>query len=75
MKMWPANSSRHFVYIANAINEHGTDAMALWDEEDGFFYDAIHLPNGEQRYLKVRSIVGLIPHAVETLEPEIIDPA
>ena len=47
--------------------------MALWDEEDGFFYDAIHLPNGEQHYLKVRSMVGLIPlFAVETLEPELI---
>jgi len=43
-------------------------------DEDGFFYDAIHLPNGQQHYLKVRSIVGLIPlFAVETLEPELLD--
>ena len=63
----------HFVHIATAINVHGTDAVALWDEEDGFFYDAIHLPNGDQHYLKVRSMVGLIPlFAVETLEPELI---
>jgi hypothetical protein len=63
----------HFVYIAHAINVHGAEGLALWDEEDGFFYDAIHLPNGEQHYLKVRSLVGLIPlFAVETLEPEII---
>ena len=63
----------HFVYIANAINAHGSDGFALWDEEDGFFYDAIHLPNGEQHYLKVRSIVGLIPlFAVESLEPEMV---
>jgi hypothetical protein len=63
----------HFVYIAHAINVHGADGIALWDEEDGFFYDAIHMPTGEQRYLKVRSMVGLIPlFAVETLEPEII---
>jgi hypothetical protein len=63
----------HFVYIASAINEHGSDGVALWDEEDGFFYDAIHLPNGQQHYLKVRSMVGLIPlFAVETLEPEIL---
>jgi hypothetical protein len=61
----------HFVYIAHAINVHGTEGLALWDEEDGFFYDAIHLPSGEQHYLKVRSLVGLIPlFAVETLEPE-----
>ncbi len=62
----------HFVHIASAINAHGSDGFALWDEEDGFFYDAIHLPNGEQHYLKVRSMVGLIPlFAVESLEPEI----
>jgi hypothetical protein len=61
----------HFVHIARAINVHGTEGLALWDEEDGFFYDAIHLPGGEQHYLKVRSMVGLIPlFAVETLEPE-----
>ncbi len=63
----------HFVHIAHAINVHGAEGLALWDEEDGFFYDAIHLPSGEQHYLKVRSMVGLIPlFAVETLEPEII---
>ncbi len=63
----------HFVYIAHAINVHGTDGLALWDEEDGFFYDALRLPSGEQHYLKVRSLVGLIPlFAVETLEPELI---
>ena len=63
----------HFVYIAHAINVHGADGIALWDEEDGFFYDAIHMPDGEQHYMKVRSMVGLIPlFAVETLEPEII---
>jgi hypothetical protein len=63
----------HFVYIADAINSHGSEGLSLWDEEDGFFYDAIHLPNGDQHYLKVRSMVGLIPlFAVETLEPELI---
>jgi hypothetical protein len=63
----------HFVHIAHAINFHGTDGLALWDEEDGYYYDAIHLPNGDQHYLKVRSMVGLIPlFAVETLEPETI---
>jgi hypothetical protein len=63
----------HFVNIAAAINAHGTEGLSLWDEEDGFFYDAIHLPNGDHHYLKVRSMVGLIPlFAVETLEPELI---
>ncbi len=63
----------HFVHIADAINSHVTEGFSLWDEEDGFFYDAVHLPSGEQHYLKVRSMVGLIPlFAVETLEPELI---
>ena len=63
----------HFVHIADAINSHVAEGLSLWDEEDGFFYDAVHLPNGDQHYLKVRSMVGLIPlFAVETLEPELI---
>ena len=46
----------------------------LWDNEDGFFYDVLHLPNGEKIRLKVRSMVGLIPlFAVTTLEPEVIN--
>ena len=46
----------------------------MWDEEDGFFYDVLHLPDGETMPMKVRSMVGLIPlFAVETLDPELID--
>jgi len=64
----------HFVYIAHATHSRGGEDIALWDEEDGFFYDVLHLPNGEHHALKVRSMVGLIPlFAVETLEPEIVD--
>ena len=49
-------------------------ASSLWDEEDGFFYDVLHLPDGQRTPLKVRSMVGLIPlFAVETLEPELLD--
>jgi Mannosylglycerate hydrolase MGH1-like glycoside hydrolase domain len=63
----------HFVYIARAMNDHGSDGIALWDEEDGFYYDALHLPDGTQHFLKVRSMVGLIPlFAVETIEPEVL---
>jgi len=63
----------HFVYIAQAMNDVGTDGIALWDQEDGFYYDALHFPDGAQRFLKVRSLVGLIPLlAVETLEPEML---
>ena len=64
----------HFVHIAHAMNDIGTDGMSLWDQEDGFYYDLLHLPNGEDHFLKIRSMVGLIPlFAVETLEPEIVD--
>jgi hypothetical protein len=64
----------HFVYIADAMNNIGHEGLKLWDEEDGFYYDVLHLPGGEHRPLKVRSMVGLIPlFAVETLEPEIVD--
>ncbi|MFI5096614.1 MAG: glucosidase [Candidatus Acidiferrales bacterium] len=64
----------HFVHIAHAMNDIGTDGRSLWDAEDGFYYDLLHLPNGDEHFLKIRSMVGLIPlFAVETLEPEIVD--
>ena len=64
----------HFVYISHAINRMGEEKLQLWDEEDGFFYDALCLPDGSNRLLKVRSMVGLITlFAVETLEPEVVD--
>jgi hypothetical protein len=64
----------HFVYIAHAMNDIGVDGMALWDSEDGFYYDVLRLPGGSQHFLKIRSMVGLIPlFGVETLEPEIVD--
>lgn len=60
----------HFLYIAGAMANIGQDDIDLWDDEDKFFYDAIHFPNGAAKRLKVRSMVGLIPlFAVETLEP------
>jgi hypothetical protein len=64
----------HFVYISRAMNDMGPSGRSLWDSEDGFYYDLLHLPNGEEHFLKIRSMVGLIPlFAVETLEPEIVD--
>jgi len=64
----------HFVYIAYAINNRGQEGIELWDEADGFYYDVLHLPDGQHYFLKVRSMVGLIPlYAVETLEPEHLD--
>jgi hypothetical protein len=64
----------HFVYIAEAMNNRGGEGIELWDEEDGFFYDVLHLSENNHHFLKVRSMVGLIPlFAVETLEPEVVD--
>jgi hypothetical protein len=64
----------HFLYIAHAMNTRGGEDIELWDEEDGFYYDVLHLPNGEHFPLKVRSMVGLIPlFAVQTLEPKLLN--
>jgi hypothetical protein len=61
----------HFLYIAAAMNDLGGQDVALWNEEDGFFYDVIHLPDGSFEPLKVRTLVGLIPLlAVQTVQPE-----
>jgi hypothetical protein len=59
----------HFLYIANAINHLGEDGAGMWSEEDGFFYDVLHVPDRGKSPLRIRSMVGLIPlFAVETLE-------
>ncbi|MGH7181450.1 MAG: MGH1-like glycoside hydrolase domain-containing protein, partial [Nitrospiraceae bacterium] len=64
----------HFVYICRAMNNIGGEKIELWDREDGFFYDVLHLPNGVTTHMKVRSMVGLIPlFAVETLDSELVD--
>ena len=64
----------HFVYICRAMNNIGGEKIELWNKEDGFFYDVLHLPDGQTFPLKVRSLVGLIPlFAVETLDSELID--
>ena len=50
---------QHFLFIAAGINKKGHDGM--WDEEDGFYYDLLRLPDGSFKRLKVRSLVGLLP--------------
>jgi Glycosyl hydrolase family 63 C-terminal domain len=58
----------HFLYIAEAMTNIGGDGIGLWDEEDEFYYDVLHLPGGQRVPLRVRSMVGLIPlFAVEVL--------
>jgi len=51
--------TEHFYYIASAMNRPGDEGM--WDEEDGFYYDLLRLPDGSSQRLKVRSMVGLLP--------------
>ena len=64
----------HFIYIARAMNHLGDDGLCLWNEEDGFFYDVLHLPDGSCVPLRVRSMVGLIPlYAVQIMEPDLLD--
>jgi hypothetical protein len=69
----------HFLGIAKAMTAMGGHSgmrkseIGLWDDEDGFYYDELSLPNGQMIPLKVRSLVGLIPlFAVEVLEPELL---
>jgi hypothetical protein len=64
----------HFVYICRAMNNIGNEKIELWNKEDGFYYDVLHLPDGKTFPMKLRSMVGLIPlFAVETLDSELID--
>ena len=63
----------HFVYISRAINEPAGE-MGLWDEQDGFYYDVLQIPNRPPLPLRLRSYVGLIPLlAVQTLDPAVFE--
>ena len=57
----------HFVWITYAMDRIGENHDAMWDSADGFFYDLLHLPNGDAVRLKVRSMVGLLPLCVSTV--------
>ncbi|HYJ90861.1 MAG TPA: hypothetical protein VEV84_06115, partial [Pyrinomonadaceae bacterium] len=64
----------HFLFIANAMNDLGQDGISLWDEEDGFYYDVLHMHDGGNIPLRLHSMVGLIPlFAVATIEPDVLD--
>jgi hypothetical protein len=64
----------HFLYVAEAI--HGPldgEETGLWDDKDGFYYDALKAPDRDPRPMRVRSVVGLIPLlAVEVLSDDFI---
>ena len=57
----------HFLWITYAMDRIGANHDEMWDTQDGFFYDLLHLPNGEVVRLKVRSMVGLLPLCASTV--------
>jgi hypothetical protein len=56
----------HYLWIASSMIHAGED-VGMWDEEDGFFYDVLRLPDGKAERLKVRSMVGLLPLCAVTV--------
>lgn len=66
----------HFILISDAMTFRTghKDEKSLWNEEDGFYYDAISWGGPYIQQLPVRSLVGLIPlYATATLEPELLN--
>ena len=58
---------QHFMWIAYAMDRLGEHHDEMWDEQDGFFYDLLRLPDGQAMRLKVRSLVGLLPLCASTV--------
>ncbi|MFD0686086.1 MGH1-like glycoside hydrolase domain-containing protein [Actinomadura fibrosa] len=59
--------AQHFLRISASIDRVGDVKDEMWDEEDGFFYDVLRLPDGSATRLKVRSLVGLLPLCASTV--------
>jgi len=59
----------HWFQIAMAMDPLGAHPDEMWDEEDGFFYDVLRLPDGSGRRIKVRSLVGLLPLCATSVVP------
>jgi len=63
-----------FFWIAAAVDPIGDNPDEMWDEEDGFFYDVLRLPDGSGTRIKVRSLVGLLPLCAATvIEEEMLE--
>ena len=58
---------QHFMWISYAMDRVGEHQDEMWDEQDGFFYDLLRLPDGQAMRLKVRSMVGLLPLCAATV--------
>ncbi|WP_282055563.1 MGH1-like glycoside hydrolase domain-containing protein [Maribacter luteus] len=64
----------HFVFIAEALNKLREGSSGSWDENEGFFYDTLILPDGRSVPIKVRSISGLLSlAAVLNIRKETLD--
>ncbi|MET0793816.1 MAG: glucosidase [Polyangiaceae bacterium] len=62
----------HFLHIAEAMTVIGTE-VSLWDEQDEFYYDVLHVPGQRPLPMRIRSLVGLMPlFAVEVLQAEMM---
>jgi hypothetical protein len=61
---------QHFMWISYAMDRRGEHHDEMWDEQDGFFYDLLRLPDGQAMRLKVRSLVGLLPLCATTVFEE-----
>jgi len=64
----------HFLYIAEAMTDMGSEGIGLWDDQDNFFYDVLSMPSGQKIPMRLRSMVGLIPlFAVGIVEQAVIN--
>ncbi|GGY99221.1 MGH1-like glycoside hydrolase domain-containing protein [Streptomyces poonensis] len=59
--------AQHYLWITASLDRVGDRDDEMWDEEDGFFYDVLRLPDGRAQRLKVRSMVGLLPLCAATV--------
>jgi hypothetical protein len=63
----------HFTYIASSLNRIGEDFQGSWDEEEGFFYDVLRMPDGKFNPVKIRSLVGLVTlFAVHVIDKDLL---
>ncbi len=64
----------HTMWIAGAMDRMGKAQDTMWDDEDGFFYDVLRMPDGQSFRMKVRSMVGLLPlTAVAIFEEHVLE--
>ncbi|MCG3204591.1 MAG: hypothetical protein KCHDKBKB_01306 [Elusimicrobia bacterium] len=64
--------AEHFLSISAAMDQPGDQNDKMWDDKDGFFYDVLCLPSGQNHRLKIRSMVGFLPLcAASLIEPEL----